>query len=125
MARILIVEDTMENMYLITYLLEHAGHEIIQAVTGEEGVQKAKTEEPEIILMDIQLPGIDGFEATRQIREAEKDGIHTPIIALTSYAMVGDRERALSHGCTGYLEKPIDPDTFVEKIESFLSCDLE
>lgn len=117
MARILVVEDTPANMYLITYLLGHAGHEIIQATTGEEGVEKAVAERPDIILMDIQLPGIDGFETARRIREA---GGRVPIVALTSYAMVGDREKALAHGCTGYIENPLDPDTFVEQIESFI-----
>jgi len=119
MARILIIEDTMENMYLTTYLLTNAGHEIIQATTGEEGVKKALSEHPDIILMDILLPGIDGYEATRQIKKAEKES-PIPVIALTSYAMVGDREKALSLGCSGYIEKPIDPDTFVKKIEEFL-----
>ncbi|MBN1431815.1 MAG: response regulator [Methanomicrobiaceae archaeon] len=122
MARILIIEDTIENMYLTTYLLTNAGHEIIQATTGEEGVEKALSEHPDIILMDILLPGIDGYEATMRIREAETDK-PIPVVALTSYAMVGDREKALSLGCTGYIEKPIDPETFVKKIEEFLKSE--
>lgn len=119
MARVLIIEDTMENMYLTTFLLSHAGHEIIPATTGEEGVKKALSEDPDIILMDILLPGIDGYEATRRIKEAEKTN-PIPIVALTSYAMEGDRQKAMSLGCAGYIEKPIDPDTFVRKIEEFL-----
>lgn len=122
MARILIVEDTPENMYLMTYLLQNAGHEIIQASTGEEGIEKAISEHPDIILMDIQLPDIDGYETTRRIRDLET-GDPTPIIALTSYAMVGDRQKALSGGCTGYIEKPVEPDIIVKQIEAFLGSE--
>ncbi|UUX93289.1 response regulator [Methanoplanus endosymbiosus] len=115
MKKILVVEDNPSNRYLITYILEKNGFEVITADTGEEGVQKATKESFDLVLMDIQLPGIDGFEATRQIRASGTDGT-LPIIALTSYAMVGDREKAISMGCTGYIEKPINPDTIIAEI---------
>ena len=94
------------------------GHEVIEARSGEEGVELAVKEKPDLILMDIQLPGIDGLEATKRIRKLEA-GRKTPIIALTSYAMTGDREKSLAAGCTGYIEKPINPDTFMGEMEKF------
>jgi len=119
MKRILIVEDNEKNMYLISFLLKKNGYEVLEAWTGEEGVELAIKERPDLIIMDIQLPGIDGLEATKRIRESEADG-KIPIVALTSYAMTGDREKALNAGCTGYLEKPIDPETFIGEIEKHL-----
>jgi CheY-like chemotaxis protein len=119
MTKILVVEDNAANLYLIGYILSHAGYEVIQAVTGEDGVEQALNEHPNLILMDIQLPGIDGLEATRRIRRARacKD---MPIVALTSYAMTGDRELALAAGCTDYLEKPINPEAFLGNIKAYL-----
>ncbi|HER23699.1 MAG TPA: response regulator, partial [Candidatus Atribacteria bacterium] len=106
MKRILIIEDNETNIYLISFILKKNGYEVLEAKTGEEGIELALKEKPNLIIMDIQLPGIDGLETTKRIRESKEDkGI--PIIALTSYAMTGDRERALSAGCNGYLEKPI------------------
>ena len=119
MKRILVIEDNETNMYLISFILKENGHKVIEARTGEEGVELALTEKPDLIIMDIQLPGIDGLETTRLIRETKIDG-NIPIVALTSYAMTGDKERALSAGCTGYLEKPINPDTFIDEIEEYL-----
>jgi CheY-like chemotaxis protein len=119
MKRILVIEDNETNMYLIGFILMKNGHEVIEARSGEEGVELAIKEKPDLILMDIQLPGIDGLEATRRIRESEADEEVT-IIALTSYAMTGDRDKALSAGCTGYIEKPINPDTFIGEIEKYL-----
>ena len=115
MERVLVVEDNMNNMRLIIKLLENDGYETIKAITGEEGVKLAIEEKPDLILMDINLPGIDGLEATRRIRASENDG-KVPIIAITSYAMAGDREKYLEHGFTGYIEKPIDPFTIIEEI---------
>ena len=118
-TRTLVVEDNENNMYLIGYILRKHGHEVIEAVSGEEGLALAVQEQPDLILMDIQLPGMDGLEATRRIRASEAaSGI--PIIALTSYAMTGDRERALQAGCTGYIEKPIDPETIIASIERYI-----
>lgn len=119
MKRILIVEDDEKNMYLISFILKKNGYEVLEAWTGEEGVELAIKERPDLIIMDIQLPGIDGLEATKRIRESEADD-EIPIVAFTSYAMTGDREKALDAGCTGYLEKPIDPETFMEEIEKYL-----
>ncbi len=119
MKRILMVEDNEKNLYLIGFILRKNGYEVLEARTGEQGVELAVKEKPDLILMDIQLPGIDGLEATKRIRESEADG-EIPIIALTSYAMIGDRKKALNAGCTGYIEKPIDPETFMAKLEKYL-----
>ena len=119
MKRILVVEDNETNRYLIGFMLEKSGYEVIEARDGAEGIALAVQEKPDLILMDIQLPDMDGLEATRRIRasEAESD---IPIIALTSYAMPGDREKALAAGCNGYITKPIDVETFIAEIEKYL-----
>ena len=119
MKRILVIEDNEKNMYLISFILKKNGYEVIEAWTGEEGAEIAIKEKPEGVLMDIQLPGIDGLEATRRIRKSEAAG-EIPIIALTSYAMTGDREKSLKAGFTGYIEKPIDPETFMDEFEKYL-----
>ncbi len=119
MKKILVVEDNETNMYLINFILEKNGYEVIQAKTGEEGVELAIKEKPDLILMDIQLPGIDGLEATKRIRKSKANS-KIPIIAITSYAMVGDRAKALAAGCTGYIQKPINPDTFLAEIKKYL-----
>lgn len=119
MKRILVVEDNETNIYLIGFILKKNGHEVIEARTGEEGVELALKERTDLIIMDIQLPGIDGLETTRRIRKSETDK-KVPIVALTSYAMTGDREKSLAAGCTGYIEKPINPDTFMGEIEKYL-----
>jgi len=117
--RILVIEDNEKNMYLMTFILERMGHVVLKAVTGEEGVEAAVREVPDLILMDIQLPGIDGFEATKRIR-ASVAARGVPIVAVTSLAMTGDRERLLAAGCNGYIEKPIDPDAIMGQIAGFL-----
>jgi len=118
MNTILVVEDNEANMYLARYILENSGFAVLEARNGLDGVQKATTEDVDLILMDIQLPDIDGLEATRRIRKQKAD---LPIVALTSYAMASDKERSLEAGCTGYLSKPIDPDTIVTQINDYLS----
>ena len=120
MKTILLVEDNGSNMYLITFILKKNGYNVLQAFRGEEGVKIALKEELDLILMDIQLPDIDGFEATKRIRASKAD-YNVPIIAITSYAMAGDEEKALRIGFTGYLRKPIDPTTFLQEIEKYLS----
>jgi len=168
MKRILVIEDNETNMYLIRFMLQKSGYEVIEAMEGQTGVELAAKEKPDLILMDIQLPDIDGLEATKAIRKFEtgnlsehsvdpawsgneagklvgaerksrrpigetddmqpqssivnrQSSIHrVPIIALTSYAMVGDREKALAAGCTGYIEKPINPETFIADMEKYL-----
>ncbi len=119
MKKILIVEDNEINLYLVRFMLEREGYEVIEARDGATGVELAIKEKPELVIMDIQLPDINGLEATRRIRASEADG-GIPIVALTSYAMTGDRERALAAGCTGYIEKPIDPENFIAEIEKYL-----
>jgi len=119
MKKILVVEDNEKNMYMMNFLLTTKGYQVIKAETGEKGVELAIKEKPDMILMDIQLPGIDGYEAIKRIRNTEK-GKKYIIVAVTSYAMTGDRERALKLGSNGYIEKPINPDTFLLEIEKFL-----
>ncbi|HIH87196.1 MAG TPA: response regulator [Methanosarcinales archaeon] len=119
MKRVLVVEDNENNMKLICLVLKKHGYEPIQAFTGREGVDKAIEERPDIILMDIQLPDISGLEAVEQIRMVD-DTQEILIIAITSYAMSGDREKMLDVGFEGYFEKPIDPLTIVEDIEKIV-----
>ena len=115
MKKVLVIEDNSSNLRLITYALERRGYEVVPARTGEEGVECALMEPPFFIIMDIDLPDIDGYEATRRIRSSEANG-KIPIIAITSFAMTGDVNLALEAGCTAYFEKPIDPLTIVDKI---------
>lgn len=119
MNKVLVIEDNQDNLRLITYALERSGYEVIATGTGEEGVELAIRELPFFIVMDINLPGIDGLEATRRIRSSKADGT-IPIIAITSFAMYGDRDKVLEAGCTAYFEKPIDPLTIVEKIHAVI-----
>lgn len=123
MACILIIEDNESNIYLISFILKQHGYRVIEAKSGEEGITRACSARPDLIIMDIQLPGIDGLEATRRIRESEADR-RIPIVALTSYALMGDREKAIEAGCTGYIEKPINPETFVREIKRYLNPGL-
>jgi two-component system, cell cycle response regulator DivK len=121
MKKVLVVEDNKENMRLISYALKRSGYAVIGTETGEEGVEQAIRERPYFIIMDINLPGIDGLEATRRIRASEADG-GIPIIAITSFAMYGDRSKVLEAGCTAYFEKPIDPLTIVERIHEVIGA---
>jgi two-component system, cell cycle response regulator DivK len=119
MKTVLVVEDNKDNLQIITYALQRAGYEVINAETGEEGVDLAIASRPFFVVMDIDLPGIDGIEATRQIRASEADG-SIPIIAFTSYAMVEDREKLLGAGFNGYFEKPFDPLTIMAQIHEII-----
>jgi CheY-like chemotaxis protein len=118
-TRILYIEDNEANLYLVTYLLGSRGHQVEPAMDGAEGIRRALERVPDLILLDIQLPIMDGYEIARRLR-AEPALDRVPLVALTSYAMAGDREKALAAGCDGYLEKPINPDTFIAQIEAFL-----
>lgn len=118
-GRILYIEDNEQNLYLITYLLGAMGYRVIQARNGEEGIVLAEREIPDLVLLDIQLPGMDGYEIARRLRSLPQ-GHRIPIVAVTSYAMVGDKEKALAAGCDGYIEKPIDPGTFLTQMEAHL-----
>ncbi len=119
MKRVLVVEDNETNLYLIKFILEKNGYEVSEAREGIVGVELAIKEKPDLILMDIQMPDIDGLEATKRIRASGADS-KIPIIALTSFAMPGDKEKALASGCTAYIEKPINPDTFISEIQKYL-----
>ena len=117
--RILIIEDNEQNLYLVTFILEKYGYQVIQARDGKSGIEIVKNDAPDLILLDIQLPVMDGYEVARELRKIiGKKRI--AIIAVTSYAMVGDREKALESGCTDYITKPINPDTFIENIKQYL-----
>lgn len=113
---VLLIEDNEHNRYLLSFLLRQHGYEVLVAESGPEGVALASSVTPKLVLLDIQLPGMDGYAVARALRldEALRD---TVVVAVTSYAMPGDREKALEAGCTGYMEKPIDPDTFVADME--------
>ena len=116
---VLVVEDNAQNLYLATYLLETAGYRVLACSDGLGGVALAKAELPDIVLMDILLPGVDGYEATRRLKsDPATAGIS--VVALTAYSMEGDEQAALVVGCDGYIGKPIDPSDFVAKVTSFL-----
>jgi two-component system cell cycle response regulator DivK len=117
--KILIIEDNEQNLYLTTYLLGKQDFDVVQARNGQKGLEVAASENPDLILLDIQLPVMDGYEVARRLKQAEETR-SIPIIAVTSYAMAGDRETILATGCEGYIEKPIDPDSFVEQVRGFL-----
>lgn len=117
---VLLIEDNEQNRYLATYLLEHHGFTVVVAVDGPQGIALAATLLPDLVLLDIQLPGMDGYSVARALRQT-RAGSATPIIAVTSYAMAGDRDQAIAAGCDGYIEKPIDPQTFVAEISAFLA----
>jgi two-component system cell cycle response regulator len=119
-ARILVIEDNPANLELMMYLLRAFGHTAYAAKDGEEGLQKAASERPDLIICDIQLPKIDGNEVVRQLKsDPETQGI--PVIAVTALAMVGDRDRVLQAGFDGYLAKPIDPEAFIKQLDPYLS----
>jgi two-component system, cell cycle response regulator DivK len=117
--RILVVEDNRDNMILITDVLVSLRYDVIQATDGEQGVQKAATERPDLILMDLSLPRMDGWTAARRLK-ANDDLRHIPIIALTAHAMMGDRERALEAGCDDYVSKPINLPELRKKLTNLL-----
>lgn len=112
---ILVIEDNEQNLYLMCFLLQKHGFEVVAARDGPEGIQLAGQLLPDAILLDIQLPALDGYAVATELRKNAALR-NTPIIAVTSYAMVGDREKALASGATDYIEKPINPDTFVDQI---------
>jgi two-component system, cell cycle response regulator DivK len=119
MRRILVVEDNKDNMTLITDVLSSMDYEVISAKDGEEGLQVAKAEKPDLILMDLSLPRMDGWTATRQLK-ADTELAHIPVIALTAHAMIGDRERALAAGCDDYISKPINIRELAGKLTQLL-----
>jgi CheY-like chemotaxis protein len=116
---ILLIEDNEQNRYLATFLLEKHGYSVVPASDGFAGIALGSSFQPTAILLDIQLPGLDGYDVARALRRNALLN-DVPIIAVTSYAMEGDREKAMAAGCDGYIEKPIDPDTFVSEVEKLV-----
>ena len=119
-ARILVVEDNTMNMELAVDLLELQGYEVLCAQTGQEALEVSRHEQLDLILMDVQLPGMDGLAVTRKLKESPETR-DIPVVALTAHAMKGDEERMLSHGCVGYIAKPIDTREFPKAVEKFIN----
>jgi two-component system, cell cycle response regulator DivK len=119
-ARILVIEDQEDNRRIVRDLLGSAGYEVMEARNGEDGLGTAASQKPDLILMDIRLPGIDGYEVTRRLR-ALPEGRSVPIIAVTSYALSGDEQKALDAGCNAYVTKPYSPRALLAKIREFLA----
>jgi two-component system, cell cycle response regulator DivK len=119
LSTILLVEDTIANRALVVKLLKAAGHEVIEAADAEAGLAEARAKRPDLVLMDISLPGMDGWEALRQLRADDRTR-DLRIVALTAHAMSGTREEALAAGFDGYLSKPIDAVTFAETVSRFI-----
>ncbi len=118
-GKVLLIEDNPLNMELAVDLLEIDGYEVLTATTAEEGIELAQKETPDLILMDISLPGIDGLEATRILKK-DKKVKDVPIVAMSAHAMTGDKEKAMEAGCVGYITKPIDTKSLVEKVKEFM-----
>jgi two-component system, cell cycle response regulator DivK len=117
--RILVIDDHEDNRHILRDLLENARYEVIEATTGEEGVTLAEAHVPDLILMDIQLPDIDGYEATRRIKSMPAVR-HVPVIAVTSYALSGDEVKALRAGCDAYVTKPFSPRALLATVKQYL-----
>src|ERR1043165_1263767 len=116
---ILLIEDNEQNAYLARFLFQQAGCAVATARTGQEGLEKVRSAIPDLILLDIQLPDTDGYQIAQRLRE---DPVvrHIPIVALTSFAMPGEKKRALELGCRGYIEKPIEAGKFAQQVKAFL-----
>ena len=119
MGRVLVIEDNVSNMKLATFLLESAGHTVLAATDAEAGLATARAERPDLVLMDIQLPGMDGLQATALLK-ADAETRSIPVIALTALAMKGDAERIQSAGCDGYIGKPMAYKDFLTTVERFV-----
>ena len=119
---ILVIEDNKLNMKLVNGLITIGKYRMLEAVDAESGIQLIREQRPDLVLMDIQLPGMDGLSATKVIKE-DPDLKDIPIVALTSFAMQGDEEKALAVGCTGYITKPIDTRKFLETVSQYLKDD--
>ncbi|MBU2571368.1 MAG: response regulator [Gammaproteobacteria bacterium] len=123
-AQILVVEDTFINMKLVCMLLEKAGYRVLRADNAKDGIALAQRHLPDLILMDIQLPDMDGLEATRLLKEADATR-HIKVVALTAFAMKGDEEKMIAAGCDGYIAKPIQYKNFLGEVEKTLSMNLQ
>lgn len=120
MAKILVIEDNPFNMKLTAFLLTNAGYAVVQAVTAEIALELIPAELPDLVLMDVQLPGMDGLEATHLLKSNPKLS-HIPILALTAHAMINDQEKMLAAGCDGYMSKPFQRDEFLELVNKLLN----
>ncbi|MBW3553917.1 MAG: response regulator [Gemmatimonadetes bacterium] len=116
---VLLVEDNEDNLVVYRTILEHVGYEVIEARDGEEGVSRARSSNPDIILMDISIPKMDGWEATERLKGDQATSA-IPIIALTAHALEEDRAKAMRAGCDGYLAKPVEPRRVVQEVEKFI-----
>ena len=123
MKTMLVIEDNADNMELITFILKSNGYRTLTAETGQQGFDLALAARPDLIILDIQLPDMDGLKVLQMIRDSEVIG-PIPVIAMTSFAMAGDREQLLAAGCTGYIEKPIDPANVVRQIQTIIGDGL-
>lgn len=121
---ILLIEDNAQNRYLVTFLLEKDGYEVLSVEDGASGIEAARQRVPDLIVLDIQLPKMNGYEVARRLRHDERLRA-VPIVAVTSYATPGDREKAMASGCTGYIEKPIEPETFAHAIRQIIATGAE
>jgi CheY-like chemotaxis protein len=121
MARILIVEDNPANLYLLEYLLTARGHTTVAAMNGVEGLEQLRAVRPDLVLCDLQMPRLDGYEVLREIR-GDPGLVGIPIVAVTAYSMPGDRLRVTLAGFDGYLTKPFNPETVVTQIEGYLAA---
>jgi two-component system cell cycle response regulator DivK len=121
--KILVIEDNEQNLYMVTFILETHGYEVVPARSGREGIKLASQVRPALILLDIQLPEMDGYAVARELK-SDPATKNVPVVAVTSYAMVGDREQVLAAGCEGYIEKPINPDTFAADVAQYMERDL-
>jgi len=117
--RILVIDDDQQSLYLLSFLLESNNYEVIQSDSGLDGIAKAKETKPDIIILDIQLPEMDGYQVTKLLRKND-DLMNVTIITVSSFAMIGDEKKALEAGANGYIEKPIDPNTFISQMKSFI-----
>jgi len=122
LPRVLVVEDNQDNRELVVKVLEINGYQVIEAVDGEDAIEKIRTENPDLILMDLYIPKIDGYEVTRRLK-GDRSLRDIPVIALTAHAMKGDMEDALAAGCDGYISKPIDVRELPGQIKRFLKTD--
>lgn len=123
-ARILVIEDNTANLELMTYLLKAFGHFTIAARDGEAGLETALRESLDLIICDIELPKLNGYEVAQQLKQ-HPTLRHVPLVAVTAYAMVDDRDKVLNAGFDGYISKPIEPELFVGQVEAFLNSDTE
>lgn len=122
-TRILVIEDNTANLELVSYLLTFSGYTVSQAMDGQQGIALARQEQPDLIVCDLQMPVLDGYQVLAQLRQ-HAETAHTPVVAVTAFSMPNDRQKVLTAGFNGYLSKPIEPETFVAQIEEFLPAPL-